>query len=407
MLVVLVAIAGSLLLTPLVGALAWKCDAVCRPDGKRKLHARPTPLWGGSAVYCAAILGVTITYKIMPGTYHTMVLLMALGGSAGLLGLLGCYDDRYDMRARWKLVGQIVATLPVVLAGFYITRLELFGYYTYFGWIGMPLTMGWLVLGINAMNLLDGMDGLASTVGIAISAAVAVIAGIQGQEVSLLLALALAGGLVGFLVYNLPPAKIYLGDCGSMMIGLTLAVLAMQVSIGRPQTANVAVAGLLLFVPLLDTTLAIVRRTLNGEGLMVADRGHVHHRLLDHGYSIWQILMLLGGLCAVAGVAACLAAVTEVGLIAGTLLASLTLFAVNRRLIGHEEWKLTRELIAKATVRVAPSLRSSPEVASGLHIGDPAPAASLLRDSVEGPVIGISHLSGDEPVVADPERKAA
>ena len=406
MLVVLVAIAGSLLLTPLAGALAWKCDAVCRPDGKRKLHTRPTPLWGGSAVYCGTVLGVTITYKIMPGTFDTMVLLIALGGAAGLLGLLGCYDDRYDMRARWKLVGQIIATLPVVLAGFYVTQLELFGHHANLGWLGMPLTMGWMVLGINAMNLLDGMDGLASTVGIAISAAVAVIAGVHGQPVALLLALALAGGLVGFLVYNLPPAKIYLGDCGSMMIGLTLAVLAMQVSIGRPQTANVAVAGLLLFVPLLDTALAIVRRTLKGGGLMVADRGHVHHQLLDRGYGVWQTLMLLGGLCSAACMAACLAVIAGIEMTAWALLALLTLFAVNRRLIGHEEWKLTWELIAKTAVRLASRL-SPAGVASDLRVSGPAPAAPVPNESATDPVIVTSHASGDRPIAADPEKKAA
>lgn len=406
MLVVLVAVAGSLLLTPLAGALAWKCGAICRPDGKRKLHAHPTPLWGGSAVYCGAILGVIVTYKIMPGTYDTMVLLTALGGSAGLLGLLGCYDDRYDMRARWKLAGQIVATLPVMLAGFYVTQLELFGCYLTLGWVGVPITMGWLVLGINAMNLLDGMDGLASTVGIAISAAVAVIAGIHGQEVALLLALALAGGLVGFLVHNLPPAKIYLGDCGSMMIGLTLAVLAMQVSIGSPKTANVAIAGLLLFVPLLDTTLAIVRRAIKGNGLMVADRAHIHHRLLDRGYSIWQTLMLLGGLCFVAGTAACLAVIAEVELAAWALMASLTLLAVNRRLIGHEEWKLAWGLIAKAAARLAPR-PSSASVASGLRFTDPASATPLPKGSAEDPLVGTDHRLNDGPIIADTEKKAA
>ncbi|HYW79037.1 MAG TPA: MraY family glycosyltransferase, partial [Thermoguttaceae bacterium] len=224
--------------------------------------------------------------------------------------------------------------------------------------------------------------------------------------VALLLALALAGGLVGFLIYNLPPAKIYLGDCGSMMIGLTLAVLAMQVSVGKPQTANVAVVGLLLFVPLLDTTLAIVRRSLKGKGLMVADRGHVHHQLLDRGYSIWQTLMLLGGLCSVAGAAACLAIVAKVELAAWALLASLIVFGVNRRLIGHEEWKLTREWIAEVAARLAPR-RSSTGVEPGLRINNQASTSPLPHNSVSPPLVGLTDASSKEPILADPEKKAA
>ena len=406
MLVVLVAIAGSLLLTPLVGALAWKCNAVSRPDGKRKLHARPTPLWGGGAVYFAAIFGVAVTYKVMPATYDTMVLLTALGASAGLLGLLGCYDDRYDMRARWKLVGQIAATLPVVLAGCYITRLEMFGHGLESGWLGILFTIGWLVLGINAMNLLDGMDGLASTVGIVISIAIAVIAGIQGQEVALLLALALAGGLVGFLVYNLPPAKIYLGDCGSMMIGLTLAALAMQVSMDTPKTVNLAVASMLLFVPLLDTTLAIIRRSLKGRGLMIADRGHVHHRLLDRGFSTWQILILLGGFCLATGAMACVAIVTHRGLPAWILLAVLTAMAVNRRLLGHEEWRLTKELIAKSAARLVPGALSARRAAR-LRFGAPSALATPSDESEHGPLATAESAEDNSGVGQEQERRAA
>ena len=203
-LVVVIAILGSLALTPLAKAVAWRFDAVSHPDGGRNRHERPTALWGGSAVYLAVILGVAASYGPIPGTYNTVVLLAAVGMSGGLLCLLGIYDDRYDMRARWKLVGQVLCTLPVVLAGCCVQRVWAFGIEYELGYFSVPFAVAWLVLGINAMNLLDGMDGLASTVGIMISVAVAAIAAGHGNPEAMLAALALAGALAGFLVYNLP-----------------------------------------------------------------------------------------------------------------------------------------------------------------------------------------------------------
>jgi len=351
-LVVAIAIAGSLVLTPLAKTLAWKCNAVSWPDGNRRLHARPTALWGGSAVYLAVLLGVLASYGPTQGTFNTMVLLTALGLSTGMLCLLGCYDDRCEMRACWKLLGQIISTLPLVLVGCYVEKFHveqfiLFGCCIDLGWMGLLFTMGWLVLGINAMNLMDGMDGLASTVGIAISVAVAVIAGIHNIPEAVLLALALAGALSGFLVYNLPPARIYLGDCGSMVIGLAVSMLALQVSLVTPKAANLTIAVTLLFIPLVDTALAIVRRSFNGRGLMVADREHIHHRLLDRGFSIWKVLGILGGLCLVTGIAAWSVAISGQELWAWGALGTLTVLVVNRRLLGHEEWSLTKRLIAR------------------------------------------------------------
>ena len=374
--VVAIALACSLALTPFAGMLAWKFDAVSRPDGNRRLHRQPTPLWGGSAVYLGAVLGVVLSYKLVPGTTSAMVLLVALGASTGMLGLLGCYDDCYDMRANRKLLGQILATLPVVLAGGHIHQLVLFGFTFELGWWGVPLVMGWYVLGINAMNLLDGMDGLASTVGIAVAVGAACIAHFQGNAEATLLALALAGGLAGFLVHNIPPARIYLGDCGSMMIGLTLAVLALQVSLTGPMACNGAVAISLLFVPLLDTGLAIVRRALQRQGLMVADRGHIHHRLLDRGFSIWSILLLLGSVCLLSGAAAWLVAVSGSEFWAWTILAAVVLFSANRRLIAHEEWRLARQSFASMAVRLTRSL-SSEKPQAGPQIGIPILTATF------------------------------
>jgi len=382
-LVVALAFVGSLLLTPLAKTLAWRFGAVSWPDGDRRLHARPTALWGGSAVYLAVLLGVAASYGPFPGTFNTVVLLSAVGVSTGMLCLLGCYDDRCEMRALWKLSGQIVSTLPVILVGCCIQRVVLFGYCVDLGWLGVLFTMGWLVLGINAMNLLDGMDGLASTIGITISVAVAFVASIHGNSEAALMAVALAGALAGFLAHNLPPARIYLGDCGSMVIGLAVSVLALQVSLVTPRTANATIAVALLFVPLLDTGLAVVRRTFNGQGLFVADRGHVHHRLLDRGIGIWRVLGLLGGFALLAGAVAWVVAVSGNELWAWVTLATLTALAINRRLVGHEEWSVFRRSAAPVVTRWVRRLRpaASPNPPHVIAAASPAAASSDTRQA--------------------------
>ncbi len=377
-LVVVIAIAASLAMTPLAKALALRFDAVSHPDGNRKLHVRPTPLWGGSAVFFAVIAAVTASYRVVPGTLSTMILLLAVGLSAGMLCLLGCYDDRHEMRARHKLLGQIVSTLPVVIVGCYIERIMLFGYTLELGWLGILATVGWLVLGINAMNLLDGMDGLASAVGIVISVAIALVSLVHGTPEAMLPALALAGALAGFLTYNLPPAKIYLGDCGSMVIGLLVATLAMQVSLASVGTVNATIAVALLFVPLTDTALAIIRRGLLGHGLMVADRSHIHHRLLDRGLSVWSVLLILGGLSLVAGAAAWMVAMRVPDVWAWVAMACVTALLINRRLLGHEEWKLIKQALQLGSTTLGENLPGSMNSAT-------SPTFSARNDRLELP----------------------
>ncbi len=405
-LVVAIAMASSLVLTPLARALAWRFDAVSWPDGERRLHVRPTALWGGGAVYLGVLLAVVGSYRMVPGTFNAMVLLSALGLSAGMLCLLGCYDDRYELRACWKLLGQIVCTLPVILAGCYVKHVILLGASIDLGWLGVLFTMGWLVLGTNAMNLLDGMDGLASTVGIIISIAVAAITVSQGNSEVMLLALALAGALTGFFAHNLPPARIYLGDCGSMVIGLALSLLALQVSAPAPMTANVTVAVALLFVPLTDTSLAVIRRTLQGRGLMVADRGHVHHRLLDQGYGTWQVLGFLGGFCLATGAVAWWVAVSGQEAWAWGLLGVMTIALVNRQLVGYEEWRMTARLLEGAAARLA-TRRWAAGRMPWRHPGPPASSAATPSDALDRGLSYTERPLEKGAAQGDKERKAA
>ena len=397
--VIAIAIAVSLALTPLAKALAWRFDLLSQPDGQRKLHSRPIPLLGGGSLYLAFLLSVTVAHSALIDKGITLSLPTGLALSAGMLCLLGIYDDLWDMTARWKLFGQVFSTLPIVLAGGYVERLVLFGYGVELGWVGIAFTMGWLVLGINALNLLDGMDGLASVVGIAISLSIAAIAASQNHPAAMVLSLALAGALAGFLVYNLPPARIYLGDSGSMIIGVALALLALRVSSVQVGTANFTIAATLLFVPLMDTALAIVRRSLQGNGLMVADRGHVHHRLLDHGFSIWMVLSFLGGTSLATGAIAWLVAGSGQEWWAWAILGTLAVLLVNRRLVGHEEWRLASRLFMQTAARLV-------RWPSSTHARKRFPAATAPPESpmqpvneavaMVGPALGQTEASPEE-----------
>jgi UDP-GlcNAc:undecaprenyl-phosphate GlcNAc-1-phosphate transferase len=335
-----IALAVSLALTPAAQKLAIQVDAVSRPDGKRRLQSRPIPVWGGLAVCVAVVLGLVAAHSLDSSAQSYTTFLAALGVSAGLVCLLGCYDDLRDMDARWKLVGQIAATVPIVAAGFWVDHLTIFGHSLHLGWLGVPWTFAWLILGMNALNLIDGMDGLASSIGIVISLAIACIAATHDMYGVMVLSLTFVGALTGFLVYNSPPAHIYLGDCGSMLTGLVLSSLALVVSFEQPGTVSLTVAAALLFVPLLDTALAILRRTLQGGSFMAADRGHVHHRLLDRGFGVWQALGFLAGLSVVASSMAWMTSRTGHELITWLALGALMAVMVRSRLMGHEEWAL-------------------------------------------------------------------
>ncbi len=339
-LAVLIAFATTLLLTPYFAKAAWRAGAVSHPDGARRLQPKSTPLWGGAAVLVGLYLGISVAWGLGLVAGETGRATSALMLSAGMICLLGCYDDLRAMSAHGKLAGQIVAVLPVVLGGLEVQRLLVFGFEIELGWLAGPLIIAWLLLGINAMNLLDGMDGLASLTGILVSLGVAAIGFGLGMGTLVTPALLLPAALLGFLFHNRPPAKIYLGDAGSMLIGLLVAAMAIQPLADRTVAINATVAGLLLLLPLADTTLAILRRTLRGKSLLEGDRGHIHHCLLQRGLSPWKVLGVLGCLGLVNGCLAWFAAVSGHGWAAWTIVAVGLPLLVHSRFLGHQEWAL-------------------------------------------------------------------
>ena len=337
-----VAFVASLALTVAVRAAARRWGIVDKPDGRRKLHARPVPLWGGLAVYAATVLGLLAMRFGAPLSEEFTELCTAWMLAAGFVCLVGCIDDRFDMPARVKLLLQTVAILPIILMGYYVDRIVAFGYPIELGWLGVPLTIFWLLGCINALNLIDGMDGLASIVGLSTAAMLGVIAVSEGHPDVAAMAFILAASLAGFLVYNLPPASIFLGDSGSMVIGLSIGLLGIQGTLKTSATLAITAPVVVMTLPMLDSFAAIVRRRLTGRGFAAPDRKHIHHRLLERGWTPWQVLYLLGAICLTMGAAATAATIFRLDALAWIAAITLVVLLIRLRLFGHHEFALVK-----------------------------------------------------------------
>lgn len=344
----LIAFGCAVVLTPVARALAQRLGAIDKPDGHRKLHERPVPLFGGVAVYLALVFGLFFTTNglltaVDPHARLSAVVLVV----AGLVCIIGCVDDLWDLAPRFKLLLQVGASLIVVATGYWVDRLVVFGYPIELGMLGIPLTVCWLVGSINALNLLDGMDGLASVVGLTTAMMMAMIATISGHPHVAMIALVLAGALAGFLVFNLPPASIYLGDSGSMVIGLVVGILGMQGSLKTTATLSLTAPAIIMSIPMLDIGMAIVRRKLSGQPIDAADRGHIHHRLLDRGLSTWQSLCVIGALCLMTGTAATASTIFQNDGLAWITAITLVMLLVITGMFGHYELSLAKVSVAQ------------------------------------------------------------
>jgi UDP-GlcNAc:undecaprenyl-phosphate GlcNAc-1-phosphate transferase len=361
---------ASVVLTVIVRAVALRCQVVDHPDGKRKLHAGPVALWGGVGVYLALTLGLFVASLGTFGVderFGELSLLLVV--AAGIVCFCGAIDDCWALSSRMKLILQLVAVAPIVGFGYWIDKITVFGMPIELGWLGAPLTVLWLVGCINSLNLLDGMDGLASMVGALTAFMLAIIATSLGHDHVSVIALVLAGSLCGFLIHNRPPARVFLGDSGSMVIGLALGVLGMQGALKTSTTLAITVPAVIMSLPLLDTLLAIVRRKLTGRSFACADRQHIHHRLLDRGMKPWQALSLIGAICLTTGAAATAAAVLRTDLVAWITALALLVLVIRLRLFGHHELALASEWLARRLTRAGQRLVpiASAATAASLH----------------------------------------
>jgi len=294
----LVACAAAIVLTPLVRDIARNVGLYDMPSA-RKVHAEPLPRLGGFAIAAAFYLGMTaalIVARLVIGRrlgVDSGQLPAILVGAAMIAGV-GLLDDLQSMRARVKLAAQLVVALIAFGLGLSIDRLDgPWGSIALGGW-ALPLTVLWIVGVINALNLIDGLDGLAAGVGLIGFAALFAIGLIHGGADPILPVMAAAaGGVLGFLRFNLPPSSIIMGDAGSMLLGFLLAAASITVTQAGDHGTPPWVPLIVLALPLADTGRVIVRRLMAGHPVFVPDRRHIHHRLLGRGFSPLQVMVLL------------------------------------------------------------------------------------------------------------------
>jgi UDP-GlcNAc:undecaprenyl-phosphate GlcNAc-1-phosphate transferase len=301
------AAALAYLLTPLVRRLALRHGVVDRPN-ERRVNVRPVPRGGGIAVALAFIAVATLLVAVNDALdlVRTPVALdagelVALLAGGGLAAAIGALDDYFDLRARWQLAGQVALAVFAVALGIGISFINNpfgSGLIVFDEPFAVGFTMLWIVGMINSLNFIDGLDGLSSGIALIAAVTLAVISlTLQiNQPFVTLLCLVLAGALLGFLRWNFHPAAIFTGTSGTMFVGYTLAILSILGS------AKVAVALLVLGVPIIDTFWIIVRRLLAGRSPFTPDRGHIHHRLLDLGLTHRQTVLLIYAICAGLGV---------------------------------------------------------------------------------------------------------
>ena len=296
---------ATVVLTPLAKRLALVLGAVDHPGGRQKIHERQIPRLGGVAIFLSVILSLTVGYSIFPeGRWHlgSSVLLGLLLGS-GCIFLLGVYDDIRGANAPTKLTFQIAAAGLLYFSGVHILAISTqFGWMVTLGVFSLPFTVLWLVGLTNGMNLLDGIDGLATGVAAIATLTILLVALGQGKTQVALLAAALLGSLLGFLRFNFHPAQIFLGDCGAMFVGFLLAAISV---LGNQKSASAVAMGvpiIALGIPIFDTLLALIRRVLRGKHPFQGDRDHLHHRLLALGLSqprVASVLYVASGFLAV------------------------------------------------------------------------------------------------------------
>ena len=296
-LTLVLAFVASVLFTPLVKRLAFRVGAVDRPN-YRKVHARIMPRLGGLAIFLAFLVAFAV-YR-PDGGFDKAMLLGAL-----IIVITGVLDDMFEITAKAKLLGQLLAAGTVVIYGdLQIQFINLpFGGHVDFGYFAIPLTILWIIGITNAINLIDGLDGLAAGVSTIALIALAGMAVIMGNPFVAAIAAILAASTLGFLVFNFYPAKIFMGDTGALFLGFMISVLAL---LGFKNITMVAliIPVIMLGVPISDTFFAIVRRIRMKQPISAPDKSHLHHCLLNAGFTHRQTVLIIYAIASMFGIAA-------------------------------------------------------------------------------------------------------
>lgn len=278
--IILVTFLTSVVLVPIVKKIAIHIGAMDMPNA-RKVHKVPMPRLGGLAIFLSFLFGY-----ILYGEVTTQMISILI--SSFILVILGIFDDINPIRARYKFIVQIIAALIAVVYGhIYFTEITIFGLHLHFSnYVGYLLSCLFIVAITNAINIIDGLDGLASGISSIYFITIATIAFVLNRlgGLDIILCLLMIGSTLGFLVYNFPPAKIFMGDSGSYFLGFMISIIAL-LGFKVATFTSLIVPVVILAIPIFDTVLAIFRRLLKGQNIMKADKEHFHHQLLKMKYS--------------------------------------------------------------------------------------------------------------------------
>jgi UDP-GlcNAc:undecaprenyl-phosphate/decaprenyl-phosphate GlcNAc-1-phosphate transferase len=381
----------SFVLTPLVRTLAHRMGMVDHPD-ERRVNTSPVPRGGGIAV-ALACLAASLVFLVVnaesgstirpPASIGTPELIALLGGGV-VATVIGSLDDTFQLRARYQLAGQVFIAVGAILLGATPDQISSpFGDSVDMGgFIGAGFALLFMLGMFNSINFIDGLDGLSSGIGLIAALTLGLISltttvgnGL-GQPFVAVLCFALVGSLAGFLRWNFFPATVFVGTSGVLFVGYTLAILSIL------GTAKVAVAMLVLGVPIIDTFWIIVRRVAARRSPFTPDRGHIHHRLLDLGLSHLQTVMLIYGICIVLGLMALFLPVSYqlVAFAALTLGTGLVFFVLTRRSVDERSRAAKARAAMKATPMAATMASAAPTLVEAPTPGVAKPVPVIAAD---------------------------
>ena len=344
----------AFLLTPYSRNFARAHGFVDTPDNSRKLHAHPIPRIGGVPIVMSSVLTVTLLMFVHTAggdrVTQALPLIVRLLPAVLIMFSVGLWDDLVGLKPWQKLAGQLIAASLASLSGL---DMHSFGTFHISPWLITPVTILWLLVCTNAFNLIDGIDGLATGVGLFAGITTLTAALLQGNFPLAIATAPLVGALSGFLLFNFNPASIFLGDSGSLTVGFVLGIYGIVWSYKSATVIGITAPMMALSIPLLDTGVAVVRRMLRGRPIFGADRGHIHHRLLDRGHSTRRVVLILYAVSAVGAVLSLLVNVLHGHLAGLVLLVFCGAASVGIQHVGFVEFDCIGALIRKGSLQRA------------------------------------------------------
>lgn len=302
------ALAGSMLLTPVAEKIAVKFGAIDKPN-ERKVHKKPIPLWGGLGIAFAFFIAVFISimifrnYKVVALDERIIRNLTGIFIGGVLIVILGMVDDKINVPAKIKFIAQILIAVILIKFDVAITFLTIPGIGLVYlpVWLTWLLTIFWIVGLTNAINLMDGLDGLLAGISTIFALLFFIVAILKGPFVVALLMMGLAGSSLGFLRYNFNPARIFMGDTGSLFLGLMFSSLSIMGALKVTTAMALFIPLLIMGLPVIDTSFAIIRRFIGKRPIFSPDKEHIHHKLMDTGLTQRQAVFYIYIICGTLG----------------------------------------------------------------------------------------------------------